>query len=309
MNIWAHRGLCRKYPENTTEAFLAAARYDITGVELDVHLSRDEEIIVIHDETVDRTTDGSGKVSALSLAQIRQLNIDFGGRSLKIPTLREVLSALSGFCFRYGMQINIEFKTNVERHPGIEEKVLAMVREFGLEGFVIYSSFNVESLQRVKELDPDAETGVLDFRPGNCLVMAAQADTKVIHPYLGEIRRPLPLSGYVVRAWCLRQQESFYGENGPNIKHDLKKLRALGITDLITNNCDFYCGLREKKPDLSAEMISGCVDPNTGRTVPDSARIVNFEPVQVAKGMQVRSLREDIDCRLYFYIHNHVFGK
>ena len=97
MNYWAHRGLSRLYPENTLTAFRAACEYDIAGIELDIQMSADGALVVIHDETVDRTTDGTGEVRAMTFDELRAMKIPAGfgtenaGRSERIPLFSEVL--------------------------------------------------------------------------------------------------------------------------------------------------------------------------------------------------------------------------
>lgn len=153
MLIYAHRGYSANYPENTLSAFEAALPY-VDGVELDVQLSKDGRLVVIHDETVDRTTDGTGWVKDMTLQELRQLKIDGYER---IPTLEEVL----GLIGRSDVTLNIELKTDQYEYPGIERLAWLAVDEFHMTGRVVFSSFNRETLVRMRDVAPHARLAVL----------------------------------------------------------------------------------------------------------------------------------------------------
>ena len=158
--IWGHRGACAYAPENTLPSFELALAQGADGVEFDVQLSKDGVPVVIHDETVDRTTSGSGPVGSLTLAQLQVLDASAGRMEfarVHIPTLVEVLEVLSGS----RVTINIELKNSVVEYPGLEEKVVAQVGAFGVDDRVIVSSFNHESLLRVRALAPHLRLAVL----------------------------------------------------------------------------------------------------------------------------------------------------
>src|SRR5579863_1834901 len=128
MEIFAHRGNSGEAPENTLAAFRQVAGVGADGVEFDVQLSRDGVPVVIHDETVDRTTDGKGAVAGLTLAQLQVLDAGkwfgaaFAGE--RIPTLEAVLEVFRGASIR----VNIELKTNRTPYPGLSQKVIDLVR-------------------------------------------------------------------------------------------------------------------------------------------------------------------------------------
>ena len=158
--IFGHRGACGYAPENTLEAFRLALSQGADGYELDVHMTKDGELVVIHDETVDRTTDGTGLVRELTLGQIKALDASCGKeayRGARIPTLREALELVKGT----GYIVNVEIKTDEWFYPELEEKCLALVKELDLEDQVIYSSFNHFTLQKLRALKPDVKTGML----------------------------------------------------------------------------------------------------------------------------------------------------
>lgn len=160
MLIYAHRGYSAKYPENTISAFKAALPH-VDGIELDVQLTRDGRLVVIHDETVDRTTNGSGFVKDMTLRQLRLLRTESGER---IPTLEEVLILIEPS----DVTLNIELKTDRFAYAGIEYLTWLAVTEFKLEQRVVFSSFNPDTLVRLRDVARDARIAVLtgDGHPG-----------------------------------------------------------------------------------------------------------------------------------------------
>ncbi|HLQ72199.1 MAG TPA: glycerophosphodiester phosphodiesterase [Bacillota bacterium] len=160
--IYGHRGCMGTMPENTLLGFQQAVDDGVDGIELDVHLTKDGEVVVIHDETLDRTTDGTGWIKDLTLSEIKTYSAGRRGASFpkgeasweeeKVPTLQEVLELLEP----YPTELNIELKTTILPYEGIEEKVLSIVREYGNERKVIYSSFHLPTLLRIKQLDLSA---------------------------------------------------------------------------------------------------------------------------------------------------------
>lgn len=152
MKVYAHRGYSAKYPENTLQAFEAALPY-ADGIELDVQLSKDGRLVVIHDETVDRTTDGSGYVKDMTLRQLRALRSE----GERIPTLEEVLALVTS----HDVTVNVELKTDQFAYAGIESLAWLATEEFGLEDRVVFSSFNPDTLVRLREVAPEARIAVL----------------------------------------------------------------------------------------------------------------------------------------------------
>ncbi|MGO3732795.1 MAG: glycerophosphodiester phosphodiesterase [Vagococcus sp.] len=153
--IFAHRGSKGTHPENTLAAFKEACRVKSDGIELDVQLSKDGELIVIHDEDVSRTTNGTGEIKDLTLKQIKELDagswFEPSFSSEKIPVFKEVLNLLIEENYK-GM-LNIELKTDKFDYPGIEKKVIDCLLERVLPGSYMFSSFNMETLKRMQELD------------------------------------------------------------------------------------------------------------------------------------------------------------
>lgn len=159
--IFAHRGSKANRPENTLAAFEEAARVQSDGIELDVHLTKDQEVVVMHDEKVNRTTNGTGQIKQFTLRDLQELDAGswFSGnyRKEKVPTLKEVLELLSD----YSGVINIELKTDRNVYPGIEERVVRIVDAYRANLPVVYSSFNHESLIRLKKTDASADVALL----------------------------------------------------------------------------------------------------------------------------------------------------
>lgn len=255
--IWAHRGCCLAYPENTLPAFIAAAKLPgLIGIELDVQLTKDGELVVIHDETVDRTTDGHGEVRSFSLSELKKLRIT-GSRcseavcpELHIPTLREVFEAVL-LQLREGLLINIEMKNSKIRYEGMEEKVLALVAEYGLEKNIIYSSFLPESMKQMKALDPSVKTGILGNDVHWCIKKAIEMGADAVHPWIGGLdTNPTGLSelpeGMGVRCWNM--EEPFYGDGRVLREYHMEKYGLLGATDVIVNVPEMYLG-SGKRPE------------------------------------------------------------
>lgn len=162
--IWAHKGASVRAPENTLPAFTEAVELGADGVELDVQLSADDELVVCHDETVDRTSNGHGWIRDLALSQLRELDFS-GGRDgfagTPIPTLREVLELLRPT----GLNVNIELKNAVLPYPGMEQRVVDLVGETGMNSRVIYSTFNHNSAWRLTQAQSANPVGVLHAEP------------------------------------------------------------------------------------------------------------------------------------------------
>ena len=159
----AHRGASGYYPENTMAAFRGALEMEADMIELDVLLSKDGQVVVIHDATLKRTTNGRGKVAEKTFDELRQL--DAGSwfakkfKDEKIPHLREVLDFAKD-----SIAVNIEIKTEAvtdEAEGGIEEKALNLVKELNMDDQVIFSSFDYRALQHLRQLDNDIPTAVL----------------------------------------------------------------------------------------------------------------------------------------------------
>jgi glycerophosphoryl diester phosphodiesterase len=152
---FAHRGASAQAPENTLEAFRLAVEAGAGGLELDVRMTRDGEVVVIHGATVDRVTDGSGTVAGMTLHEVRRLDAGYGfssdggrtfpyrGRGVRIPTLAEVYEEFPDTC------VNADIK---EAQPEAEEAVLSVIREADAEGRTLVASTDHAVLRRFRKV-------------------------------------------------------------------------------------------------------------------------------------------------------------
>jgi glycerophosphoryl diester phosphodiesterase len=230
---FAHRGASHAAPENTLSAFRLAREMGADGIELDVQLSRDGTPVVMHDATVDRTTQGSGAVADLSLAELKELDAgswfsaQFEGE--RIPTLAEVFEALS-----HDLVVNVELKATGSEPTGLEEVVVSLITRYGMAGLILISSFNPLTLRRIRQADPhlplallygpslpeaERERWVQDLQP-----LAA------LHPehHLVDADHVAWARGHGCRvnAWTV------------DATGEMRRLLALGIGGIITNRPD-----------------------------------------------------------------------
>lgn len=240
MRLWAHRGCSQRHPENTLLSFEKAAEIPgLTGIELDIQMTKDGSLVVIHDERVDRTTEGTGNVKDYTLSEIRKLHIYADERPCqKIPVMEEVFDLLEGR-MKSGLKLNIELKNSVCLYEGMEEKIVRMVHGRGLREAVVYSSFRAGSLAKLRELDEEAELGILDSRVSDCLYkLKGGCGASALHPFWKgmDVAAEL-LKGYTVRAWMAGH---LYPEKPTGTRLAFEALERAGITDLILNEPERY---------------------------------------------------------------------
>lgn len=156
--IFGHRGYPAQFPENSLAGFDYALAHHIDGLEFDVQLTKDRVPVIMHDEKLNRTTDGKGFIKDYTLAELRQFHLD---RGEVIPTLAELLALVGD----QDVQLNLEFKTNKVRYPGIEKIVLDMLDTVTLARPVIFSSFYLPSLKACQLLAPDEACCWLTGKP------------------------------------------------------------------------------------------------------------------------------------------------
>lgn len=242
MNIWAHRGCSQNYPENTLTAFNEAMNIKgLIGIELDIQLTRDGEIVVVHDERVDRTTDGTGFVRDFTLEELKCLHIHDGtAAGERIPTISEVLSLLST-AMRDGLLLNIELKNSVYPYPGMEKKMIELLRKDfpELTDKIVWSSFYASSLSYIRRELPQAHIGILDVKASDCLFkLAGGCGADAIHPHWRDIDvSPEKLENMTVRAWFTGH---LYPEKPTGGRLDLASLEQKGITDVFLNEPEVY---------------------------------------------------------------------
>jgi len=165
-----HRGARAYEPENTLSSFGRALELGVDAVEFDVRMTRDDQVVVIHDGRVDRTTRGKGSVREMTLRQIKELVLE---NDQRIPTLEEALDFLDR-----KVKIIIELKEN-----GLEEKVLSLVRDKGFEKDVIIVSFLEKTLSKTRELDDEVETGLIYVRHRNPIQSALKLGANYLLPF------------------------------------------------------------------------------------------------------------------------------
>jgi len=234
--IFAHRGASAYAPENTLEAFKMAADMGAHGVELDVHICRSGELVVTHDETVERVSDGEGFVKDMTLSQLKALHFNRTHPEFKdarIPTLQEVFQLLKPT----GMRINIELKNSAIDYPQLEKRVIELAAQEGMLDRVLFSSFNHHSMLRVKAIDPKLYCGLLyEATLVKPWAYAVALGVDAIHPHFTEVLVPggncalAHQAGIQVNTWTVNRPE------------DLRAVLAEGADILITNYPDV--GLR-----------------------------------------------------------------
>ena len=246
VGIWAHRGCSMMNPENTLLAFKKAAELEgITGIEFDVQLTKDNEIVVIHDERVDRTTDGTGYVGDYTLNELKRLSISGDNEIHRIPTLRETFELLAPYCKGKGLRLNIELKNSEIRYEGMEQKVIDMVSEFNLEDYVVYSSFNHDSIGLVKQIKADADVAYLAGDYHRCMDGISKYGGMTIHP--AQWGMPVNKSNVEaiknagLRVRMRNGSEPLYGQLRTLPDMDLREYYRLGATDIFTNVPERYC--------------------------------------------------------------------
>ncbi len=226
--IFAHRGFSGKYPENTMLAFQKAVEIGVDGIELDVHLTKDNEIVIIHDEDIKRTCDGEGLVKDMTLEELRKFDASASFRGVYgfcgIPTLREYFELVKDTA----IITNIELKTGVYEYPTIEKRVIDMVKEFGLSDRIIFSSFNHFTVKRCEEIAPEIKRG---FLTGDWLYdfgkYTAERNVQCCHPWhislSEETVKEMHAAGCEINTWTVNEYD------------DIRKLSAWGVDSLIGN--------------------------------------------------------------------------
>lgn len=239
--IFAHRGSSAHAPENTLAAFQLAVRQGADAIELDAKLSADGHVVVIHDHTVDRTTDGSGSVRELPLAALQDLDagshFDIAFQGEKIPTLEEVFETIGKDIY-----INVELTNYTSRTDDLPQKVAALVKQFGLTERVLFSSFDLFVLFRVKRIIPDVPLGLLTL-PGLGGILARSGVRHLIqhvsfHPNISDatisLIKYVQKSGRRVYVYTVNQSK------------DIQNMFAMGVDGIFTDD-----------PLLARQILSG----------------------------------------------------
>ncbi|RDW18015.1 glycerophosphodiester phosphodiesterase [Oceanobacillus chungangensis] len=232
--IYGHRGCMGTYPENTLLGFQKAIEQGVDGLELDVQLTKDGEVVVIHDEILDRTTNGNGYIKDFTLLEVKQFSAGVNYAHFpeydeaswvaeRVPTLKEVLELLAP----YDIELNIELKTYLINYEGIEEKVLSIVEQFGNGRKIIFSSFHLPTLLRIKKLNKYAEIAwLLDQRISHPLDYIQGLDLEALH-----ISKHVALSD----AYYLKEIFEKIRVWTVNDKDEIKQLLDLNVNAIITD--------------------------------------------------------------------------
>ncbi|MCF8001740.1 MAG: glycerophosphodiester phosphodiesterase [Halanaerobiales bacterium] len=227
INIIAHRGSSKAAPENTKSAFKQAIKDQADGIELDVHLTADNQVIVIHDPTIDRTSKGKGFIKNFKLNELKQY--EFGSffdekfKNEKILTLTEALEIIKNLSF-----INIEIKKGYNINQGIEEEVLKSIEKINLKNEIIISSFNHESLKMIKNIRNDIKIAPLLYaRLNKPWDYAINLSAEYLHLYYKlvnkEIIEKCHQHGIKVNVFTVDE------------KYDLNKMINYEVDGIITN--------------------------------------------------------------------------
>ncbi len=238
LQLIGHRGAAGHAPENTLTSFRRAIDMGATMLELDIHLSRDKELIVIHDHDISRTTSGNGLVESMTLAEIQQydagswMHSDFQGE--KVPTLQQVMEFT-----RQGISLNIEVKTGEQIHIGLVDKLLEMISQYDAADQIVISSFHREYLREIKEKAPSIEVALLySGNVPDVLDEAVREGWEGLHPHFPLINEKLVEGarqrGLAVRAWTVNRAD------------DMEHLIQLGVN-----------GICSDLPDVLKSVVAG----------------------------------------------------
>jgi len=235
--VWGHRGARAYAPMNTIPSFELALKQGADGVELDTHLSKDGQLIVLHDFTVDSTTDGKGLAKDLTLKELKVLDAgssfspEYAGT--RIPTLDEVFEAVGKKLF-----INVEIKSESQETDGVEQAVADCITRHNLMSSVIVSSFNPLALRRYRAIQPEIPIGYL-YEPDYDFSAAMDGfPHEARHP-----RHDMVDTAYMDWAKSHNFRVNTWTVNDPS---RAIMLRNLGVDAIITD-----------KPDLIIEAIRG----------------------------------------------------
>jgi glycerophosphoryl diester phosphodiesterase len=232
--IFGHRGASAYAPMNTIPAFELAVEQGADGVELDVHFSKDKQLIVLHDFTVDHTTNGTGYARDMTLAELKAL--DAGSKKdakfvgVQIPTLDEVFAAVG-----QKLYVNVEIKSETVETDGVEQAVADCLRRNNMQERVIISSFNPLALKRFREIMPEVPIGYLYVAEEQPFAEVMETlPHEALHPHHPMIDQAYmewaKSKGYRVNTWTV---------NDPARAMELKNL---GVDAIITDTPDVMLG-------------------------------------------------------------------
>lgn len=246
--VVAHRGASGYAPENTMAAIKKAITMGVDMIEIDVQLSKDNEVVLMHDLTVDRTTNGKGKVRDLYLEEIKKLDAgkwfssEFSGE--KVPTLEEVIQAINGQC-----KLLIEVKRVKSKKLEIENKIVQLINKYNAYNWCIVQSFETQVIKNIQALDKSIECHKLVTM--NISVLPLHIDSRIktgtiykyknvqsINPYFKMLNKrkvkKIHSYGQKVITWTVNEPE------------DMKRMIEMGVDGIITNYPDRLIQLLKK---------------------------------------------------------------
>lgn len=248
-NVISHRGANRYAPQNTLAAFEKAVSLGIDGFETDIHLTKDGQLVICHNYTIDETSDGKGKISEMTLSQLEKF--DFGNyfspryKNTKIPTVDEFLALVETTDIKV---LNIEIKSPLEPDTDIVKETIRIVKEHNLFDKLLISSFDPKLLVEAKEIDENCKTGFLysvnrkityqNKLLSNYVEYAKSIGADALHPqflfvdekYVNNAHE----AGLMVNPWTVDGVRS------------IEKMIKYGVDGIITNCPDVVNGLIEK---------------------------------------------------------------
>lgn len=220
--VFTHRGLPVKFAENSLQGFKYAVEHGAEGVEFDVHLTKDKVPVVMHDETLDRTTNGTGYIKDYTLNEIRKFHLENGE---PVPLLSELFEILQD----KDLYINLEFKTNKIHDVGIEAIVLSLAKQYHFVHPIIFSSFNCQTLKNCQKIDAQQQYCFLTKMPIPFPAhFIAKNHFAAIHPHWY-----LP-SKITQRIWTVDKVST------------AKKYFKLGVAGIFTNNFELMNRVKQR---------------------------------------------------------------
>jgi len=238
--VAAHRGGAALWPENSLLAFRSALALGVDALELDLHLTADGEVVVLHDPSLDRTSTGTGAVRDLKLAELAAMRLKTREGAVtaeRVPTFAQVLDLVAPTSVELLPEIKVD--TNRQRYDRIEEKVLALIRARGLLPRTIIQAFQVETIRRLRELEPTAGTMLLErdrARPAEAVRRARElgaTDLGMNHRLIDtDVMNAARAAGIRVAAWTVNEEA------------DIRRMVDLGV-DMVMSD----------RPDLAKRLM------------------------------------------------------
>lgn len=233
MKIYAHRGFSGKYPENTMLAFEKAVEVGCDGIELDIQITNDNVVVIFHDESINRTTDGKGFIRDYTYNELEKYNAAFlYGKKYGF----EPIPTLDNYCKWVkdkNIITNIEIKSGVYYYENLEKEAVSIVKKYEIENQIIFSSFNHMSLIKVKDIDSSLKCAALVKLPfGNVGFFCNQSGFEFYHPSFDiltdEVAEECKKAGISINVWVI-----------DNLKQ-LEQLEKWSCSGVITNYPDIF---------------------------------------------------------------------